>query len=67
MLFKNIENTVTEHIIGIYSKQQKQVFIAIDELGKFSDDTQKILDDMSVLKLEYEKTLFVVDWKKEEK
>lgn len=66
MLFKNIENTVFENIVAIYSAQKKQVFIAVDEASKFNEQTQKILLDKRVLQLAYDKTLFGVNWKVEE-
>jgi gas vesicle protein len=64
MLFKNIENSVIEHIVNIYNRQKKQVFISIDEINKFSKDTTEILEKKHVLKLFYNKTLFIKDWKK---
>lgn len=63
MLFKNIENTVFENIMDIYSKQVKQIFIAVDEVNKFNDNTQNILISNRVLQLAYDKTLFGVNWK----
>lgn len=64
MLFKNIENTVFDHIVGIYNEQTKQIFIAIDEINKFAKETERILNSNAVLKLSYDKTLFIKDWKK---
>jgi hypothetical protein len=65
MLFKNIENSVIEHIISIYKRQKKQVFISIDEISKFSKETAETLEKKHILKLSYNKTLFVKDWKKD--
>lgn len=64
LLFKNVENVAIERIVDIYSKQTKQVFIAIDEINKYDNVTEKILNEHSVLKLAYDKTLFIKDWKK---
>jgi len=66
MLFKNIENTVFENIVAIYSGQKKQVFIAVDEATKFDEQTKKTLLNKRVLQLAYDKTLFGVNWKVEE-
>jgi hypothetical protein len=66
MLFKNIENTVFENIVAIYSEQTKQVFIAVDEATKFNEVTRKILLNSRVLQLAYDKTLFGINWKVEE-
>jgi hypothetical protein len=66
MLFKNIENFVIEHIIDIYNRQKKQVFISIDEINKFSKKTSEILEKKHVLELSYNKTLFIKDWKKDD-
>lgn len=65
MLFKNIENNVFENFVGIYCSQSKQVFIAIDEIGKFKKETEAILEKKAVLHLAYDKTLFIKDWKKD--
>jgi Uncharacterised protein conserved in bacteria (DUF2326) len=64
LLFKNVENAAIENIIAIYNSEKKQVFIAIDEINKYSKETQAILSTQSVLSLSAEKTLFIKDWKK---
>jgi hypothetical protein len=64
MLFKNIENSVIEHIVNIYDQQKKQVFISIDEINKFSKEIKETLEKKHVLKLSCNKTLFIKDWKK---
>jgi hypothetical protein len=65
MLFKNIENSVIEHIVSIYNQQKKQVFISIDEINKFSKETTEILEKKHVLELSCNKILFIKDWKKD--
>ena len=65
MLFKNIENAVFENLALLYSKQTKQIFIAIDKIDKFSQPTQEVLHNNCVLQLSYNDTLFIKDWKKE--
>jgi phosphotransferase system IIB component len=64
MLFKNIENSVIENVVNIYKQQKKQVFISIDEINKFAKETTETLEKKHVLKLSYNKTLFIKDWKK---
>ncbi|MDR1904364.1 MAG: DUF2326 domain-containing protein [Treponema sp.] len=65
MLFKNIENLALENIIGIYDNvQTRQIFIAIDELNKFDKKVSDKLEERSVLKLSYDKTLFIKNWKR---
>jgi hypothetical protein len=64
ILFKNIENSVIEHIVNIYNQQKKQVFISIDEINKFSKETIETLEKKHVLKLSHNETLFIKDWKK---
>jgi hypothetical protein len=65
MLFKNIENSVIEHIVSIYNQQKKQIFISIDEINKFSKETTEILQEKHILKLSCNRTLFIKDWKKD--
>lgn len=62
LLFKNIENVVIENLIKIYNSQLKQTFIAIDEITKYNDETQRILTDNKVLELSINKTLFKKSW-----
>jgi len=64
MLFKNVENTIFEHLIDIYKRQEKQVFIAVDEINKFEPTAMETLENNCVLQLSYENTLFIKDWKK---
>ncbi len=64
MLFKNIENTVFENLILLYSQESKQIFIAVDEIDKFRQEANSILRKKCVLQLSYENTLFIKDWKK---
>jgi hypothetical protein len=67
MLFKNIENSVFEHIVTIYDNQRKQIFISVDEVNKFSSQTIVILESKKVLQLSHDKTLFMKNWKIEGK
>lgn len=64
MLFKNIENSSVENIIDIYSTFGKQIFISIDEIEKYSEETKKIIQHKKVLELSKTKLLFIKDWRK---
>jgi len=63
ILFKNIQLTAFDNLINIYSNFEKQIFIAIDEINRFSSTTQNILKDKSVISLNKQKTLFEMNWK----
>lgn len=62
-LFKNIEKAVVEHIISFYNTLKKQIFIAIDVINIYSEDTQKILQAKKVIQLSKDKLLFTMDWR----
>jgi hypothetical protein len=66
MLFKNIENNSIEKIIDIYNTFDSQIFIAIDETEKYSDETKKIINSKKVLELSSSKLLFIKDWRKQD-
>ncbi|TKJ91418.1 hypothetical protein PaeCFBP13512_08730 [Paenibacillus sp. CFBP13512] len=63
-LFKNIENSVIENIINVYQNYDKQIFIAIDEISKYNEKTQEILEKGSVINLSKDHLLFIKDWRK---
>lgn len=62
-LFKNIATPVIEQILSEYAASQKQIFIAIDERMKFSENVQTLLIDRCVLSLDRENLLFTKDWR----
>lgn len=62
-LFKNIEKTVVEEIIKIYSSIDKQTFIAIDVIKIFDGNIQTILENNKVIQLDKDNLLFVADWR----
>lgn len=62
-LLKNIENTALEGIMSIYSKSQKQIFIAIDKLNSYNAQTAKLIQQHKVLQLSKDKLLFIKNWK----
>lgn len=65
-LLKNIENLALENIIELYSKKDKQVFIAIDKINLYSKIAADIIEKYKVLKLSKDKVLFIKNWKKAE-
>ncbi|OSB19166.1 DUF2326 domain-containing protein [Clostridium sporogenes] len=62
-LLKNIQNEAIENIIGIYNSYKKQIFIAIDKIHTYNDETAKILEDNKFLYLSKDNTLFILNWK----
>lgn len=62
ILFKNIEDFTFDAIIKEYQKINKQIFIAIDGISKFSSETQAVLNDLSPIKLSKSKLLFNKNW-----
>lgn len=62
-LLKNIENEAMENIIKIYNSYKKQIFIAIDKIHSYNDETAKVLESNKFLRLSKDKTLFVLNWK----
>lgn len=63
ILFKNIQVEAFNNLLGIYSSFDKQVFIAIDDITRFSKEAQSTLVSKAVVKLDAKKTLFIKDWK----
>jgi hypothetical protein len=64
-LFKNIENKAVEQSLSVYSNFNKQVFISIDEKGKFSKKTQDLIDNNKSITLSKNSLLFIKDWRSE--
>lgn len=63
-LFKNIQNSAVSRLIELYNKQKKQVFISIDEINKYGEDTEKLLLKKKVVRLTNSQVLYVKDWRK---
>jgi hypothetical protein len=63
VLFKNIEDKAIDKIIEQYNLFQKQIFIALDGINRFSEKSQKILDDKRVIQLSETRKLFNRDWR----
>jgi hypothetical protein len=62
IVFSNIEDHATEEIFKAYSKSQKQVFIAIDKLGRFNTSMQELTKQNSFLTLGANKLAFGRRW-----
>lgn len=66
-LLKNIENNALENIIDLYKNQTKQIFIAIDKVNSYNSIIEDIIRKNKVLELSKDKTLFIKNWKREDK
>ena len=62
-LLKNIENVAMENIILLYSRSEKQIFVAIDKLSSYDEKAAQIIDRHKVLQLSKNKLLFIKNWK----
>lgn len=62
--FKNIGDLVMEKIIEFYNTFDKQIFISIDGINRYSKQTQDILMDKKVIQLKENHQLFNKDWRK---
>ena len=62
-LFKNIEKEAVEQIIKFYNSLSKQVFMSIDIIDMYNKETQKILEEKTVLFLSNDKLLTSLDWR----
>ena len=59
-LLKNIENVAMENIISIYSRSEKQIFVAIDKLSSYDEKAAQIINKhKKVLQLSKDKLLFI--------
>ncbi len=64
IVFSNIEDHAIERIINEYSRSSKQVFIAIDKLGRLETETQKLTEKHKFLVLDSNHLAFCKSWKK---
>lgn len=64
LLFKNMDIPAVEHLIGIYSSFQKQIFVSIDEVSKYSEEVKVLIKSATFLKLDHDRLAFVAKWKK---
>lgn len=65
LLYKNIENDAVSNFINLYLNQDKQSFIAIDEVEKYGKATKEKLESQKVVKLSNQEVLYIKDWREE--
>lgn len=63
LLYKNIEYDAVSNFIDLYLKQEKQSFIAIDEIEKYGKETKTKLENQKVVKLSNQEVLYIKDWR----
>ena len=64
MLVQPIEDQSFDGIAKVYSRQRKQVFLAIDKISRYSKETQRILSESAFIHLEPGRELFGRSWSK---
>lgn len=67
VLVQPIEDEAFEGIVRAYQRQSKQVFLAIDNIGRYDDETQAILTKTRFVHLEPGRELFGRSWSKKKK
>lgn len=63
VLFKNISNDSVARLVALYANNQKQSFIALDEIQKYGPATALMLQKHSVIQLSDQAVLYVKDWR----
>ncbi|MEN4559796.1 DUF2326 domain-containing protein [Pantoea agglomerans] len=63
LLFKNMDVPAFENLIYTYTSFEKQIFISVDEIRKYSKDTQTLLMESKFLKLDGNRLAFNKKWK----
>lgn len=63
IMFKNVEVPAFENLTKLYNSFDKQIFISIDEIYRFSRETKDILNSKKVIALDEQNTLFIKNWK----
>lgn len=64
VLFKNIENDSVSKLLHVYTKTQKQSFIALDEPQKYGSAAAQLLQSKSVVELSDSSVLYIQDWRR---
>ncbi len=64
IVLKNIEKNAVENLISEYQKSNKQIFIAIDEVGKYGATTRDIINKSMFVQLDEKRLAFKKAWKK---
>jgi hypothetical protein len=63
VLFKNISNDSVAHLVALYANNQKQSFIALDEIQKYGPAAALILETHRVIQLSDQAVLYIKDWR----
>lgn len=63
ILFKNIENESVAGLVRLYEACPKQSFVALDEIGKYGADTEKLLINRSAIRLSDSSVLYKAYWR----
>lgn len=64
LLFKNVEIKAVDRIVEQYNKFKRQSFIALDEIGKYSVATGRVVDQAAVVRLSDSRVLYIKDWRR---
>lgn len=65
VILKHIEDEAIEKILILYAKSQKQVFIAMDKKGSYTDESKRIMEETKILQVSAgEGALFGRAWNK---
>lgn len=67
MLVQPIEDQAFDGIAQVYARQKKQVFLAIDKISRYSEETQAILTESAFIHLEPGRELFGRSWSKKKR
>jgi len=51
-------------LLGVYDRQARQSFIAIDEIAKYGSAIERLMLDSSVILLSDTAVLYIKDWRK---
>ena len=62
-LFKNIENTAVSRLLDLYDTLDKQVFISLDEVHKYTTNAVDEIENRTVIKLDENNMLYIKDWR----
>lgn len=63
VLFKNISNDSVARLVALYATNQKQSFIALDEIQKYGGEAAMTLKEHSVIQLSDQAVLYTKDWR----
>ncbi|HIF9501322.1 DUF2326 domain-containing protein [Photobacterium damselae] len=65
LLFKNMDVTSIENLIATYASFNKQIFISIDEVSKYKNETIDLIEKSKFMKLDKDRVAFGQKWKTE--